>query len=94
MSEPLAGRRFSHQCTAVENAIKGSFKSTLTSSHGYSTRNGYLPRLPKPKTECGKRISYFRVTNDWMPLPVFLRKSMPRAIFKKNRLKVLMDKHF
>ena len=51
----LAGRRISHRCTAVENAIKGnspqhfeSFKSTLRSSHGYNTRNGYLPRLPKP----------------------------------------------
>ena len=54
---PLAGRRLSHRCTAVENAIKGdipqhfeSFKSTLRSSHGYNTRHGYLPRLPKPKT--------------------------------------------
>ena len=53
---PLAGRRLSHRCIAVENAIKGNipqhferFKSTLRSSHGYNTRNGYLPRLPKPK---------------------------------------------
>ena len=88
---PLAGRRLSHRCTAVENAIKGdipqhfeSFKSTLRSSHGYNTRHGYLPRLPKPKTECGKRVSYFRFTNDWMSLPVFLRKPMPCTIFKKN----------
>ena len=60
---PLAGRRLSHRCTAVENAIKEdfpqhfeSFKSTLRSSHGYNTRHGYLPRLPKPKTEWGKRV--------------------------------------
>jgi len=40
----LAGRRLSHRCTAVENAIKAditqhfeSFKSTLRSSHGYNT---------------------------------------------------------
>ena len=46
---PLAGRRLSHRCTAVENAIKGdmpqhfeSFKSTLRSSHGYNTRHGWL----------------------------------------------------
>ena len=98
---PLAGRRLSHRCTAVENAIKGdipqhfeSFKSTLRSSHGYNTRHGYLPRLPKPKTECGKRVSYFRFTNDWMSLPVFLRKPMPCTIFKKNLTRVLMDKHF
>ena len=63
---PLASRRLSHRCIAVENAIKGnipqhfeSFKSTLRSSHGYNTRNGYLPRLPKAKTECGRRVSYF-----------------------------------
>ena len=75
---PLAGRRLFHRCTTVENAIKGdipqhleSFKSTLRSLHGYNTRNGYLPRLPKPKTECGKRVSYLRFTNDWMSLPVF-----------------------
>ena len=61
---PLAVRRLSHRCIAVENAIKGnipqhfeSFKSTLGSSHGYNTRNGYLPRLPKGKTECGMRVS-------------------------------------
>ena len=60
---PLAVRRLSHRCIAVENAIKGnipqhfeSFKSTLRSSHGYNTRNGYLPRLPKPKMECGKSV--------------------------------------
>ena len=86
---PLAGRHPSHQCTAVENALKGnilqhfeSFKSTLRSSHGYNTRNGYLPRLSKPKTECGKRVSYFRFINDCLALPVgkqchmqFLRKT-------------------
>ena len=86
---PLAGRRLFHRCTTVENAIKGdipqhfeSFKSTLRSLHGYNTRNGYLPRLPKPKTECGKRV-----TNDWMSLPVFLRRPMPCTIFKKNLTK-------
>ena len=98
---PLAGRRLSHRCTAVENAIKGdipqhfeSFKSTLRSSHGYNTRHGYLPRLPKPKTEWGKRVSYSRFVNDWMSLPVFLRKPMPCTIFKKTLTRFLMDKHF
>ena len=98
---PLAGRRLFHRCTTVENAIKGdipqhfeSFKSTLRSSHGYNTRNGYLPRLPKPKTEFGKRVSYFRFTNDWMSLPVFLRRPMPCTIFKENLTRFLMDKYF
>ena len=86
---PLAGRCLSRRCTAVENAIKGnipqhfeSFKSTLRSSHGYNTRNGYLPRLSKPKTKYGKRVSYFRFINDWMFLPVFLRKPMSCAYRK------------
>ena len=100
---PLAGRHLFHRCTTVENAIKGdilqhfeSFKSTLRSLHGYNTRNGYLPRLPKPKTEFGKRVSYFRFTNDWMFLPVFLRRPMPCSIFKekKNLTRFLMDKYF
>ena len=98
---PLAGRRLSRRCTAVQNAIKGdilqhfeSFKSTLRSSHGYNTRHGYLPRLPKPKTESGRRVSYFRFTSDWMSLPVFLRKPMPCTIFKKNLTRFLMDEHF
>ena len=98
---PLTGRRLSRRCTAVENATKGtipqhfeSLKSTLRSSHCYNTRNGYLPRLPKPKAECGKRVSYFRFTNDWMSLPVFLTKPMPCAVFKKNDTRFLMDKHF
>jgi len=92
---PRAGRRLSHRYTAAENAIKGdipqhfgSFKSTLRSSHGY------LPRLPKPKTECRKRVSYFRFANDWMSLPVFFKKPMPCTIFKKNLTRFLMDKHF
>ena len=98
---PLAGRRLFHCCTTVENGIKGdipqhfeSFKSTLRSSHGYNTRNGYLPRLPKPKTELGKRVSYFRFTNDWMSLSVFLRRPMPCTIFKENLTRFLMDKYF
>ena len=97
---PLAGRRLSHWFIAVENAIKGnilqhfeSFKSTLTNSHGYNTRNGYLPRLPKAKTECGRRLSYFRFLNDWMSLPAFLRKPMPCAIFKKNLTNFLMNNY-
>jgi len=46
------------------------------------------------RTECGKRVSYFRFTNDWMSFPVFLRKPMPCTIFKKNLTRFLMDKHF
>ena len=36
----------------------------------------------------------FRFLNDWMSLPMFLRKPMLCAIFKKNLARFLMDKHF
>ena len=98
---PLAVRRLSHRYIAVENAIKGnipqhfeSFKSTLRSSHGYNTTNGYLPRLPKPKTECGRRVSYFRSIIFFTVLFNNLRKPMSCANFKKNLTRFLMDKHF
>ena len=55
---PLAGRRFDHQCFSFQNAIKGNilehfecYRSTLSQSQGHNTRNGQLPRLPKPSTE-------------------------------------------
>ena len=97
---PMAGRRLSRPCIAVENAIKGkipqhfeSFKSTLRSSHGYNTRNGSNQDCLNPKRKEEKRVSYFRFTNDWMSLPVFLKKPMPCAIFKKNLTRFLMDKY-
>ena len=91
---PLAGRRFGHRCVVVQAAIKGeipqhfeSFPSTLRNSHGHNTRNGYLPRLPKPKTEWGKRLTHYRCTNDWLSLPDRLKKPMPCKIFKTKILK-------
>ena len=63
---PLEYRRCGHRCELVPNAIKGNipehfdnFRSPLNSSHGYKTRNGYLPRLPKVKTEWGRRVIIF-----------------------------------
>ena len=54
---PLECRQRGHQYELVQNAIKGNipenfdkFRSPLNSSHGYNSRNGYLPRLPKVKT--------------------------------------------
>ncbi|KAL9982590.1 hypothetical protein ACROYT_G004652 [Oculina patagonica] len=73
---PLAGRRFGHRCCAVQNAIKGDipenvniFKTTMNDSHGYSTRNSYLPRLPKIRTDWGKRVTSYKCTIDWSSLP-------------------------
>ena len=69
----------------MQNAIKGiipehfdNFRSPLNSSHGYNTRNGYLPRLPKVKTDWGRRVTSFQAINDWMTLPMELRRPMPR----------------
>ena len=83
---PLVRRRFGYRCVAVQNAIgKGDipehfdpFRSTLSQSHGYNTRNGYLPRLPKPRTEWGRRATYFIATNDWDSTPNELKKPMPK----------------
>ena len=59
-------------------------------THMDNTRNGYLPRLPKPKTEWGKRTTYYKCTNDWASLPGDLRKPMPFNIFKKNLKRFLI----
>ena len=93
---PLARRRFGHRCVAVQNAIKGDipehfnpFRSTLSQSHGYSTRNGYLPRMPKPRTEWGRRATYFRAINDWASMSKEFKKPMPKSIFKRELDKFL-----
>ena len=59
-NRPLEYRRRAHRCLLVQNSIKGnvpehfdSFKSPLN-SHGYNTRNGYLPRFGKFRTTLGK----------------------------------------
>ena len=49
------------------NAIKGDvpehfeiFRTPLSQLHNYNTRNDFLPRLPKLRTEWGRRTTYFR----------------------------------
>ena len=81
---PLECRRRGHRRELVQNAIKGNipehfdnFRSPLNSSHGYNTRNGYLPRLPKVKSDWGRRITSFQAFNDWMAFPMDLRRPMP-----------------
>ena len=88
---PLECRRRGHRCELVQNAIKRNipehfdkFRSPLNSSHGYNIRNGCLPRLPKVKTtDWGRRVTSFQATNDWMTLPMELRRPMPRNCFKR-----------
>ena len=87
---PLECRRRGHRCELVQNAIKGNipehfdnFRSPLNSSHGYNSRNGYLPRLPKVKSDWGRRVTSFQAFNDWMALPMDLRRPMPCNTFKR-----------
>ena len=98
---PLAGRRFGHRCCAVQNAIKGDipehfniFKTTMKYSHGYSTRNSYLPKLPKIRTDWGKRITSYKCTIDWSSLPDVLKRPMPCDIFKQKIRNFLTAKYF
>ena len=86
---PLYVRRFGHRCLIVQNAIKGDiperfeiFRNPL--SHNCNTRNCYLFRLPKPRTQWGRQTTYFRVFNDWATLPTAFKRPMPDMIFKRN----------
>ena len=60
----LTGRRFGHRCLTAQNAIKGDvpehfdiLRTPLSRLYNYNTRNGCLPRLPKPRTEWGRRTT-------------------------------------
>ena len=53
----------------------------------------YLDYLKSKRNAEGECLG-FRLINDWMSLPMFLRKPMPCAIFKKNLTNFLMDEHF
>ena len=96
-----------HDNDDLPNVQKFTYPSSVLTGNALQTIEGfevtganyqpaveYLPRLPKAKTQCGRRVSYFRFINDWMSLSAFLRKPMPCAIFKKNLTNFLMDEHF
>ena len=78
------------------NAIKGDvpehfeiFRTPLSQLHNYNTRNVFLPGRPKPRTEWGRRTTYFRTFNDWATLPLELKRPMPDMIFKTKLTRVL-----
>ena len=70
------------------------FKTTMKYSHGYSTRNSYLPKLPKIRTDWGKRITSYKCTIDWSSLPDVLKRPMPCDIFKQKIKNFLTAKYF
>lgn len=67
---PLHARCLSHQCCHVQDALKGEipedldvFSSTMSQRHGYNTRNGYMPKVGRPKTEWCRNKTY-KAIND------------------------------
>ena len=46
-------------------------RTLLIQIHHYNTRNDYLPRIPKPRIEWRRRITYYRAFNDWASLPQY-----------------------
>ena len=96
----LHARRFGHRCCVVQDAMKGSipehfgvFRSTMNQQHGYNTRNGYMPKVSRPRTEWGRSKTYYKAINDWATLPSALKKLMPKTIFK-YKLKQFLLNHF
>ena len=54
----LHARRFGRLSCFVQDVLKGVipehldvFSSTMSQQHGYSTRNGYMPKVSRPRTE-------------------------------------------
>ena len=47
-----------------------------------NARNGYMPKVSRPRTEWGRSKTYYKAINDWATLPSALRKLMPKTIFK------------
>ena len=87
---PLAEQRFAHQCSAVQDAIKGeipehleTFKITLRDLRGHNTRNSYLPRIPNPKTECGKRTTYYYIFINFFMLVITVISSFYIVILRQ-----------
>ena len=57
------------------------FKSTMSQheQHGYNIRNGYMPKISKPRMEWGRNKNIFKAINDWVSE---LKELMPKSIFK------------
>ena len=68
---PLHARLAGHRCCLVQDALKGEisehldvFNSTISQQHDYNTRNGYLPKVSRPRAEWARNKTYFKVIND------------------------------
>ena len=64
------------------------FNTPLSQLLNYNTRNGFYLDLSKPRTEWGRRTTYFRAFNDWASLPIKLNRPMLDMIIKRNFKKI------
>ena len=97
---PLGARRIGHRSCLVQDALRGNipkhfdiFNSNMTQPHGYNTRNGYLPKVSRPRTEWGRDKNYYKAINDWALLSSELKRLMPKTICN-YKLKQFLLKHF
>ena len=97
---PLRARRIGHRSCLVQDALRGNipkhfdiFNSNMTQPHGYNTRNGYLPKVSRPRTEWDRDKNYYKAINHWALLPSELKRLMPKTICN-YKLKQFLLKHF
>ena len=97
---PLRARHIGHRSCLVQDALRGNipkhfdiFDSNMTQPHGYNTRNGYLSKVSRPRTEWGRDKNYYKAINDWALLPSELKRLMPKTICN-YKLKQFLLKHF
>ena len=88
---PLHARRTGHRRCLVQDALKGKipeyfdvFNSKLSQQHGYNTRNGFMPKVSRLRTEWGRNKTYDKAINDWALLPSELKRLMPKTIFEQT----------
>ena len=93
LSRRVSGHRWTanytgHRCCLVQDALKGKipehvavFNSTMSQQHGYNTRNAYMPKISRTRTEWGRNKTYYKAINDWALLPSELKRLMPKNDF-------------
>jgi len=67
------------------------FRSTMSEQHGYNTRNGYMAKISKPRTEWDRNKTYYKAITEWASLPSELKRLMPKRILYFRHLKYILD---
>ena len=83
----------------MQDALEGNipehfnvFNSKMSQQHTYNTRNGYMPKVSRPRTEWGKNKTYYKQLTIGL-LPSELKRLMPKTIFN-YKLKQFLLNHF